>query len=280
MPPSAIMDLRDIPLEQIVTSKSQARTRDLNKDLDALALSMSKLGLLEPITVFKNDEGKFEILAGQRRFSAAKLLKWREIPAVVRPEPADEYVAKAISLTENVTSAPMNTSDIMDACEMLFKRYLSAKKVAETVGISERIVKKYVKFARLPQSLKDAYDKGELGDNANTAINVALKAVDALNYEANGKVDEKKVLEFAKVLANKTGTQRRDLEEEAKKDPSRAITEIEKKASTPKKTKKLELIIPPEDYSRLETYSEKQKTGSAEEAALDLIVEGLERAGV
>lgn len=276
---STQMKIDYIPLLEIVTGKSQARLSELDKDLDVLALSISKMGLLEPIIVFKNDDGKYEILAGQRRFSAVKQLGWDKIPAIVRSKPADEYYAKAISLTENVTTNPMTLNDTISACEMLFKRFGNAKMVAENVGLSPKIVRKYVKFARLPQSLKDAYDKGDLGKDPKKALNVALRATDALTADDNN-VDEEKVLEFAKILGKKIGIEQKELESEAKKDPSRPIEEIVKKATPRKNIKKLEIVMDQDLYGRLETYSENQKLESPEDAASELITDGLNRAGV
>lgn len=273
------MKIEYIPVSQIVTGKSQARLSELTKDLDVLSLSISKLGLLEPIIVFKNDENNYEILAGQRRYSAVKQLGWNEIPSIVKPKPADEYYAKAISLTENVTQSPMTLSDTITACEMLFKRFGSEKMVAETVGLSPKIVRKYVKFARLPQSLKDAYDKGDLGKDAKKALNIALRATDALTAVDNN-VDEKKVLEFAKIMAKKIGAEQKDLEEEAKKDPSRPIEDIVQKAAHRKNIKKLEIVMDDEVYGRLEAYSEIEKKATPEDAASELITDGLNRAGV
>jgi len=273
------MKIDYVPVSEIVIGKSQARLSELDKDLDVLALSISKLGLLEPISIFKNDEDKYEILAGQRRFFAVKQLGWNEIPTIVRPKPTDEYYAKAISLSENVTTNPMTLSDTISACEMLFKRFGSTKMVAESVGLSPKIVRKYVKFARLPQSLKDAYDRGELGKDPKKSLNVALKATDALTSDDN-VVDEQKVVEFAKILAKKTGAEQRDLEKEAKKDPSKTVEEIEQKAAAPKNIMKLEIVMDPEVYGRLETYSENQKLEGPEDAASELITDGLKRAGI
>jgi ParB family chromosome partitioning protein len=126
--------VEDKPLEQIVLGKSQARQSELEKGLEDLMASMAKWGLLEPITVFLNDQEKYEILAGQRRYSAAKKLNWPTIPCIIRSKPDDEFQAKAISLTENVNMIPMTEQDIKDACDMLYKRYNSVKQVADAIG--------------------------------------------------------------------------------------------------------------------------------------------------
>jgi ParB/RepB/Spo0J family partition protein len=272
--------IEELSVDQIVTSKSQARLADIEKDIDDLALHISVHGLLEPIIVFKNQSGKYELLAGQRRFIAcSRMLKWSKIPAIIRNPPANDEEAKALSLGENLTQVPMTLDDIITACETLFKRYGTEKKVAEKCGISPKTVKKYVKFARLPQELKDAYDKGQIPGEPRKALDSCLKAVDGLNYEHGGDVPISKVIEFAKKLATKTAGEANDMVTEAQNDPSRPVTEIEKDSTKPKKMKKRILILSSEDDDKLVEYAEKGEQPSPEDAALGLVVEGLRQAG-
>jgi ParB/RepB/Spo0J family partition protein len=279
------LKIADISVDEIVTGKSQARGSQLEKGIEDLVLSLDKWGLLEPITVFLNDDKKYEILAGQRRYTAAKKLGWKTIPATIRPKPKDEFEAKALSLAENVTSNPMTVPDIMDACDVLMKRYNDTKLVAEAIGISVTFVNKYVKYSRLPEILKKAVDSGQLNtgkknERPEDPISLALKAVEALKYRAGGHVSEEKLLELAKIMRDKTATQQNDIVEEAQKDPEREVNEIVKKADNPSKKRKiLKLGIDDEQLDRLDDYREKSKKGSTEDAALDLIAEGLDRAG-
>ena len=275
----------DVPVEMIVTGRSQARGSQLEKGIEDLALSLQKWGLLEPITVFLNDDNKYEVLAGQRRYTAAKKLGWKTIPATVRPKPKDEFEAKAISLAENVTTNPMTVPDIMDACDVLFKRYNDTKLVAKAIGISENFVIKYVKYSRLPVNLKKLVDTGQLNtgkenEKPTDSISIALKAVDALQYRPGGDVDEDKVVQLAMIMRDKTASQQNDIVDEARKDPEREVKDIVKKADNPvKKRKVLKLGIDVDQFDRLDTYREKSKKGSTEDAALELIADGLERAG-
>ena len=93
----------EIPLGDLVIGKGQARTREPNKNIDQLVASIDKVGLLQPIVVCKSTEvGKWEILTGQRRFLAHKILKRDSITAAVVDGRVDEAEAKAISITENL----------------------------------------------------------------------------------------------------------------------------------------------------------------------------------
>src|SRR5438132_9477232 len=115
-----IKGLKEIPLEDLVIGKGQVRVRDVGKEIDELADSISKVGLLEPIVVCPAEKpGKFQILTGQRRFLAHQQLRKKTIMAVILDEPVDEMSAKALSLTENLIRRDLNSRDLIDACTAL-----------------------------------------------------------------------------------------------------------------------------------------------------------------
>ena len=71
---ASIIDFKEIPLDDLVIGLGQVRTRDVAKEVDELADSISQVGLLEPIVVCSTEvEGKYEIVTGQRRFLARQL---------------------------------------------------------------------------------------------------------------------------------------------------------------------------------------------------------------
>ncbi|MXZ13392.1 MAG: ParB/RepB/Spo0J family partition protein [Candidatus Dadabacteria bacterium] len=78
-----IIEYRELPLDDLVIGKGQVRTSEIGKDIEELANSIRVQGLLQPIVVCKSEEqsGKWEILTGQRRFLAHKLLEKESITA-------------------------------------------------------------------------------------------------------------------------------------------------------------------------------------------------------
>ena len=98
-----IVEYKDLPLDELVIGKAQARTSPSMVDVDELATSIEKLGLLQPIVVCRSLEaGRWEILTGQRRFLAHKRLGRESIAAAVLDERVRDAEAKAISITENL----------------------------------------------------------------------------------------------------------------------------------------------------------------------------------
>jgi ParB family chromosome partitioning protein len=105
-----------------VIGEAQVRLRDVGKEIDELAESISKIGLLEPIVVYEAETpGKFEIVTGQRRFLAHQELKKPTIMAAILDGKVDEAEAKVISVTENLVRRDLNSNDLIDTCTYLYK---------------------------------------------------------------------------------------------------------------------------------------------------------------
>src|SRR5574338_1518788 len=179
-----IKEVKEIELSKLRIGKGQVRTKDVGKEIDELADSIKILGLLEPIVVAPPDkDGNYEILTGQRRFTAVKQLKWPKIMAAILAERVDESIAKAISVTENVVRRDLSQIELINACTALYKKYGSAKHVSEATGLPYDIVRAYVKYDRLVEPLKKMVDSGGVD------IKVALRAQDAaeVSGEPNAK---------------------------------------------------------------------------------------------
>src|SRR5438552_3518111 len=150
-----IVEVKELPMSDLVIGKGQVRLSDVGKGIDELAASIDKIGQLEPIVVAPSSEkGKFEILTGQRRFLACKQLKKDKILACILEERVDEIEAKVISLTENLLRLDINRKDLIDACTMLYRKYGSIKDVASETGLPYNEVRLYVRYDRLKPELR------------------------------------------------------------------------------------------------------------------------------
>ena len=108
-----IKEVVDLQMDSLEIGKAQVRLRDVGKDIDELAASIAKIGLLEPIVVAPGSApGKFEIITGQRRFLAHKKLGAETIMAAVLKSAVDETQAKVISVTENLVVSDLNSKDL------------------------------------------------------------------------------------------------------------------------------------------------------------------------
>ena len=149
-----IKDTREIRLADIVIGRGQVRTSQVEKDLDELAASILKVGLLQPIVVYETADGKFEVISGQRRFLAHHRIGADKILAGILDTKVDEIEAKVLSVTENLMRRDVSTKDLMDVCEYLYKQYGSIQSVVEETGLPRNRVSQYVRYDQLVDALK------------------------------------------------------------------------------------------------------------------------------
>lgn len=152
------MDLKELPIEQIVVSEFNTR-KDLaagteHSSIEDLANSIREKGLLSPIMVRVAPDGKYELIAGQRRLEACKRIGMSTIKAFVRPN-TDDADATAISLIENVHRAEMNPMDKARALAALGQRYSGdVPRVSKATGIGAQTVRKYLALLALPETIQ------------------------------------------------------------------------------------------------------------------------------
>jgi len=264
--------IEEIALDDLVIGKGQVRKRDVGKGIPELAASIRKQGLLEPITVCpsQDQEGKYEILAGQRRYLAHCELQMDSILAVIRDEHIDETKAKEISATENLVREDPVAADYVDLCTDLFHHYGDLKTVAAETGLPYAKVQQYVKFDRLRTEMKDLVRNGEVD------LKVALIAQDAVL--ASGEYKATKATAFAYALAKMPDSQRQKAARVIQEDPKATVERAAEVAKTAEKEYRLNVRIQPGVAKSLKDYAKEAGTQEGD-AAADLIREGLTSKG-
>jgi ParB family chromosome partitioning protein len=151
------MEVREISISDLVMSDANTR-KDLNagtehSSLHELAASIRENGLLSPITVRPIPDGRYEIVAGQRRFLACGSLGWSTIPAVVQ-NIGDEK-ARAVSLIENVHRADLHPLDKARAFHALMEYYEhDIEMVSRETGVKPVTIRKYLAIRTLPDTIQ------------------------------------------------------------------------------------------------------------------------------
>lgn len=269
-----IQEVREISLEDLEIGTSQSRLRQVDKNVDDLADSIRKLGLLEPILVCAGEqEGKFEIVTGQRRFLACQRLGKESIRAAVMTERVDPTMAKAISLTENLVRRDLVRRDLVDACTELYRKYGTFKAVSEEFGLPAKDVSKYVKYAQLERhpGLKELVDQNVV--NVQTAVRAKQAAT-----SADLEVDEEAAVAYAREMAPKSTPQQKRLVEVAVARPEASRDEVIEESRKPPKVTGLRLQLLTPVHSQLQKFASDEST-SAEDAAALLIEDGLDTRG-
>ena len=275
-----IVETRDIPLDDLVVGKGQARTQDTGKEIEDLARSIEALGLLQPILVCTaaKSEGKWEILAGQRRFLAHQWLKRNGrldsdvIAAVVLDEGVQDHDAKAISITENLIRRNLSAKELTDGITELYNHYGTVSAVVETTGLPRSKVRDYVKAARLAPDLKDLVREGKVD------VNVALKAQDA-SSDADGNPDTELAIKLAREMAPMSGAQRKRVVKEIGEHPDRPVEDAIEAAKTGAKVVQIVATVTQDTHTALRQFA-RQEGGTQDEAAVTLIEEALAGRGL
>jgi len=214
-----IVEFKDIPLVDLEIGKGQVRLSDAHQDIDELVDSIRKVGLLEPIVVAPpGPNGKHEVILGQRRYLAHRLLQAKTITAGILDEHVEEIEAKVLSVTENLVRRDLNRKDLIDVCTYLYKHYGSINAVVTETGLSSQKVSEYVKYDRLIPELKRIVDDGE------SDLNAALRAQDALGTE--GELDPQECVKLAKEMTGVSGAQRKRIQKQLTEDPTVSVDEV------------------------------------------------------
>lgn len=267
-----IIEMKEIPLEDLELGRGQSRTREVGKGIDELGDSIRKIGQLEPIVVCPGSKpDRYEILTGQRRFLACKDIGRPTIWAVVMDERVDETTAKIISVTENLVRRELNKRDLIDVCTFLYKKYGSIQAVHEETGLPHPKVSDYVKYDRLTSEMKDMVDKGEVD------LKTALRAQDAAAVET-GKINVTKAVYLAKEISPMSGIQQQKVAEEIQHAPDKPMLDVIEAAKTGAKITQIQVTLTATVLSNLQTYAREEGT-TQDDAAASLIEEGLSAKG-
>jgi ParB family chromosome partitioning protein len=163
-------ELRELPVEQIEPNPEQPRSRFDAGALEALAGSISSAGLLQPLIVRPlDDEGRYELVAGERRWRAAQKAGLERVPAVVRTSPQDERLQAA--LIENMVREDLNPVDEARACASLVEDLgISKEELARRVGRSRASISNLIRLLDLPDPALELLSRGALSEGHGRAL--------------------------------------------------------------------------------------------------------------
>ena len=145
--------ISEVEMDQIFANPNQPRSHFDEDALTELASSIRELGVISPITLRKNDDGTYLIIAGERRFRASKLVGLRTIPAFIRTA-ADEQVVE-MALIENIQREDLNAIEIALTFYRLMEEYkLTQERLSERVGKKRATIANYLRLLRLPAEIQ------------------------------------------------------------------------------------------------------------------------------
>ena len=162
-------ELRELPVTEIEPNPDQPRVKFDAAALDALAGSMRSVGLLQPLIVRPIEGGRYELVAGERRWRAAQKAGIDRVAAVIRTSPEDERLQAA--LIENMVREDLNPVEEARACAALVDDLgISKEELARRVGRSRAAISNLIRLLDLPDPVLSLLERGELTEGHGRAI--------------------------------------------------------------------------------------------------------------
>ena len=152
--------LLEVPVEAVKPNPRQPRTTFDDETLDALALSIEEVGVLQPVVV-RRTAGGFELIAGERRLRAAKKAGLPTIPVIVRESDDAESLREA--LIENIHREDLNAIELAEAFrELLEELGLKQETLADRLGVSRSHVANTIRLLQLPAEVQALLAEGKI----------------------------------------------------------------------------------------------------------------------
>ncbi len=153
--------LREVPLDLIDRGRYQPRRHMEEGALDELAESIRAQGLMQPIVIRPLSSGRYEIVAGERRWLAARKVGLESIAAIVRHIP--DEAASAMALIENIQREGLNAMEEALALQRIGEEFeLTHEQVARAVGKSRSAVSNLIRLTKLPEQVRTLVERGDL----------------------------------------------------------------------------------------------------------------------
>lgn len=145
--------INDILLEQISPNPDQPRTTFDNDALEELASSIRELGIIQPLSLRKTGPASYQIIAGERRYRAAKLAGLTSVPAYIRN--ANETELTEMALIENIQREDLNAIEIALTFRKLIDQYkLTQERLSERIGKKRATIANFLRLLRLPAEVQ------------------------------------------------------------------------------------------------------------------------------
>ena len=221
-----------LPLSQMVPGMYQPRTRMDEGALYELAESIKAQGIMQPILVRQlldgPNAGKYEIIAGERRFRASKLAGLDRVPVLVRDVPNE--AAAAMALIENIQREDLNPLEEAQGLQRLIREFgLTHETAAQAVGRSRSAASNLLRLLNLADPVQTMLMAGDLDMGHARAL---LSLDRATQITAANQITAKKMsVREAESLVKKLGAEFNLVQQKPKKEKSRDIRRVEEELS-------------------------------------------------
>jgi len=162
----------EIDIDKIDKNPWQPRSQFDVEQLNELAASIKELGIIQPLTLRKIDEERYQIIAGERRFKAAQAAGLKSVPAYIRL--AEDEIMLELALVENIQRTDLNPIDIAFSYQRMIDEFdKTQEEISERVGKKRSTVANYLRLLKLPAEIQLGLRDGKISmGHAKAIINI------------------------------------------------------------------------------------------------------------
>lgn len=256
-------DVQKIDMASIEPNPDQPRILYDEVAFQELKDSIKQRGIIQPISVRRLDNGRFQIVAGERRFRAATELKLKKIPVYIMDVVSDEDTLE-ISLIENVQRENLNPIELAKGYQRLMVEWnLTQEDVARKIGKDRATIANMIRLLKLPQEIQDSLQKGEIKEgHARSILAIADPKIqkDVWRKTIKSALSVRRVEQLVKKYQEKAQEKDQQTETKSRKSPfiNRVESKLREKFGTQVKIRKRKetgsieiLFYSKEDFERL-----------------------------
>jgi len=163
---------KNISIDSIDSNPFQPRTSFDEQSLEELASSIKKLGIVQPLTVRETGDGRYQLIAGERRLRAARRAGLTHVPAFIRT--ADDQAMLELALVENIQREDLDAVEVAISFQRLIEECkLTQEELSERVGKQRSTVANYLRLLKLPAEIQlGIKNKQLMMGHARTLVNI------------------------------------------------------------------------------------------------------------
>ncbi|HOS73033.1 MAG TPA: ParB/RepB/Spo0J family partition protein [Bacteroidales bacterium] len=198
---------KDIPVDLVDANPFQPRTSFDEQAMEELAASIRKLGIVQPLTVRESGDGRFQLIAGERRLRAAKLAGLTHVPAYIRT--ADDQAMLELALVENIQREDLDAVEVAISFQRLIEECrLTQEQLSERVGKQRSTVANYLRLLKLPAEIQlGIRNKNLTMGHARALVNIGdpRQQIDIYYKVVDGELSVRQTEELVRQLQAKAG---------------------------------------------------------------------------
>ncbi|MCT4614530.1 MAG: ParB/RepB/Spo0J family partition protein [Marinifilaceae bacterium] len=203
---------KEIDLSKIESNPFQPRTRFNQESIEELAQSIRLLGIVQPVTLRKISNDKYQLIAGERRVKASKLAGLEKVPAYIRE--ANDDAMLELALVENIQREDLDSIEIAISYQRLIEECsLTHENLSERVGKKRSTISNYLRLLKLPAEIQLGLRNKQVSmGHARAIVNVedAEKQIDIYNKTIQNDYSVRKVEEIVRSLNNADADKAKD----------------------------------------------------------------------